>query len=472
MGSACDKAEQVTEEEAKSVLDLNCSVRAIAEYIRDGRAKNIVVMVGAGVSVSAGIPDFRTPGTGLYDNLQKYDLPSPQAVFEIGYFKEQPSAFYQLAKEMWPGQYRPTPAHYFIRLLHEKGLLSRCFTQNIDSLEGEAGIPKDKIVAAHGNFDTATCITTGKSVPIQEVKEAVAAGTWQELKEKYGGLVKPDIVFFGEGLPERYGTLRQKDLPKADLLIVMGTSLKVQPFASTMNDVGKCVPRLLINRELVGERLTEEQVGFRFDTPDNYRDTAMLTDCDNGVTVLAELLGWGDDLRQLIESETKEAPAAARDLEALADRQWRTANRLQATISRDESGAARLQVQWEVDRWATAEAEAESETQAPEMERGFVACYTADAAAAVRDGAGTPMAPGAGEWSMAPICADAATKAGAVTLDLPGADAEGATFEVWFVAPNGAVLAKLGPLVMDADRELGQPLSLEEQIAKLNIGGR
>jgi NAD-dependent SIR2 family protein deacetylase len=89
----------------------------------------------AGISVSAGIPDFRSPGTGLYDNLAKYNLPEPTAVFDINYFRENPAPFYQLAKELFPGQYKPTPTHLFIRLLHDKGLLRRCFTQNIDSLE-------------------------------------------------------------------------------------------------------------------------------------------------------------------------------------------------------------------------------------------------------------------------------------------------------------------------------------------------
>eukprot|EP00617_Octactis_speculum_P001294 CAMPEP_0185795894 /NCGR_PEP_ID=MMETSP1174-20130828/160789_1 /TAXON_ID=35687 /ORGANISM="Dictyocha speculum, Strain CCMP1381" /LENGTH=179 /DNA_ID=CAMNT_0028491219 /DNA_START=128 /DNA_END=667 /DNA_ORIENTATION=- len=84
------------------------------------RAENVVVMCGAGISVSAGIPDFRTPGTGLYDNLQKYDLPDPQSIFELNYFKEHPHAFYQLAKEMWPGGYSPTPTHHFLSLLHAK----------------------------------------------------------------------------------------------------------------------------------------------------------------------------------------------------------------------------------------------------------------------------------------------------------------------------------------------------------------
>ena len=71
----------------------------IAAHIAAG-AENIIIMAGAGISVSAGIPDFRSPGTGLYDNLQKYNLPEPEAIFEINYFKDNPKPFYMLADEV------------------------------------------------------------------------------------------------------------------------------------------------------------------------------------------------------------------------------------------------------------------------------------------------------------------------------------------------------------------------------------
>ena len=70
----------------------------VAAAIREGRCTNVIVMAGAGVSTSAGIPDFRTPGTGLYDNLAKYNLPEPTAVFDIGFFRENPAPFYQLVR--------------------------------------------------------------------------------------------------------------------------------------------------------------------------------------------------------------------------------------------------------------------------------------------------------------------------------------------------------------------------------------
>lgn len=70
----------------------------IIDFIKSGKVKNIITMAGAGISTSAGIPDFRTPGSGLYDNLQKYDLPDPQAIFDIQFFRTNPEPFFQLAK--------------------------------------------------------------------------------------------------------------------------------------------------------------------------------------------------------------------------------------------------------------------------------------------------------------------------------------------------------------------------------------
>ena len=94
-----------------------------------------------------------------------------------------------------------------------------------------------------------------------KVREAVRIGKhgpggWLALQDKYGGLVKPDIVFFGEQLPSRFFDLAREDLPAADLLIIMGTSLKVQPFASLAGRVRRTTPRLLINREPVSIALS------------------------------------------------------------------------------------------------------------------------------------------------------------------------------------------------------------------------
>lgn len=78
---------------------------------------------------------YRSPGSGLYDNLQQYNLPYAEAIFEINYFHHNPKPFFALAKELYPGNYQPNLSHYLIRLLHDKGLLLRMYTQNIDGLE-------------------------------------------------------------------------------------------------------------------------------------------------------------------------------------------------------------------------------------------------------------------------------------------------------------------------------------------------
>lgn len=182
------------------------TLEAVADYMRDegGPPRRIVVMTGAGISTSAGIPDFRSPDTGLYANLARLDLPFAEAVFDISYFRQNPDPFYMLAKELYPGKFYPTIAHAFIALLYEKNMLQMLFTQNIDCLERQAGVPTDKIVEAHGSFATQRCIDCKTEYPDDLMKMAVAAGDVPHcIVPQCNGLVKPDIVFFGEALQRR-----------------------------------------------------------------------------------------------------------------------------------------------------------------------------------------------------------------------------------------------------------------------------
>ncbi|KZP08669.1 SIR2-domain-containing protein [Athelia psychrophila] len=205
---------------------------SIARYIKSKTCKNVVLMLGAGISTSAGIPDFRSPDTGLYANLARLDLPFPEAVFEINFFRQNPVPFYTLAKEMQPSQFRPTPTHSFIKLLADKQLLQICLTQNIDTLERRAGVPPALIVEAHGSFASQRCIDCSSPYSDEKMKVAVVSEQVPLCETAdCGGLVKPDIVFFGESLPSSFHRAVPK-LREADLLIVMGTSLTVHPFAS------------------------------------------------------------------------------------------------------------------------------------------------------------------------------------------------------------------------------------------------
>lgn len=276
------------------------TLEGVAEFIKDGRPKNIVVMTGAGISTSAGIPDFRSPDTGLYANLARLDLPYAEAVFDISYFRQHPEPFYVLAKELYPGKFYPTIGHSFIALLDEKFMLHKLFTQNIDCLERKAGVPDDKIVEAHGSFATQRCIECKTEFPDDLMKKSVENGEVPHcVVPQCNGLVKPDIVFFGEQLPESFH--RNRHVPStADLAIVMGTSLSVQPFASLPQMVSEGVPRVLINKERVGD------FGSRLD------DVMVLGDIDEGVRKLADALGWREELEAMwrdVGGNTKEKEA-------------------------------------------------------------------------------------------------------------------------------------------------------------------
>ncbi|KAJ6779456.1 hypothetical protein PWT90_00761 [Aphanocladium album] len=263
------------------------SLAAIADYIKSGNVKRIVVMTGAGISTAAGIPDFRSPKTGLYNNLARLKLPHAEAVFEISYFKENPEPFYVLAKELYPGRFHPTISHVFLSLLAKKGLLHMLFTQNIDCLERAAGVPPEKIIEAHGSFATQRCIDCQKEFPDDEMRTHVQNGDVPRcIDRSCHGLVKPDIVFFGEALPRDFSEKSHMTV-MADLALIIGTSLQVYPFAGLPQMVRESMPRVLFNMERVG------QIGTR---PD---DVLSLGPCDEGIRRLAAELGWGDELEKM-----------------------------------------------------------------------------------------------------------------------------------------------------------------------------
>lgn len=126
---------------------------------------------------------------------------------------------------------------------------------------------------------------------------------------KCSTIVKPGIVFFGERLPERFFRLADQDFKKCDLLIIIGTSLTVQPFAGLVDYVSSSTPRLLINKTKAGQqaspiaRLLGICSGLDFDSDDNYRDVLCMQDCDEGCLQLAEALEWGEELKDMIKEE-------------------------------------------------------------------------------------------------------------------------------------------------------------------------
>ncbi|PLB54117.1 putative SIR2 family histone deacetylase [Aspergillus steynii IBT 23096] len=297
---------------AQSSSETSSNINTLAHLIQTGQAKNIIVIAGAGISTAAGIPDFRSPTTGLYHKLAPLKLPYPEAIFQLSYFKHTPEPFYAIARARHPRNLKPTISHAFLALLAKKGLLEFVFCQNIDSLELDAGVPSDKALSVHGNWKSQRCSTCRKPYPGYLMKQAIEKGEVPYcLHSGCGGAVKPDVVFFGESLPAAFD-VEVKRLPKADLVLVMGTSLKVHPVAGLPRQVAKGVPRVLINNERAGD------IGYR------ESDMCILGSCDESVLKVADALGWKDELEGLWQDamarKEQEEPYDGPELDELIER--------------------------------------------------------------------------------------------------------------------------------------------------------
>ncbi|XP_041066139.1 NAD-dependent protein deacetylase sirtuin-1 isoform X5 [Carcharodon carcharias] len=216
----------------KDINTLEDVVRILKE------SKKIMVLTGAGVSVSCGIPDFRSRD-GIYARLAVDfpDLPDPHAMFDIEYFRKDPRPFFKFAKEIYPGQFQPSLCHKFIALLDKQERLLRNYTQNIDTLEQVAGIRR--IVECHGSFAMASCLMCKYKVDCEAIRKDVFNQVVPQCPrcppDVPLAIMKPDIVFFGENLPEQFHRSMKYDKDEVDLLIVIGSSLKVRPVALIPN---------------------------------------------------------------------------------------------------------------------------------------------------------------------------------------------------------------------------------------------
>ena len=295
------------------------SLESLVEMWKEGKIGNrVVVMVGAGISVNAGIPDFRSPKTGLYtSNLcETYKLSKPEDMFSLSFFRTNPIPFYLFLSNLWSkedSKISPTKTHVFLKSLQNKNKLLRVYTQNIDGLERAAGV--ERLIECHGSFASASCIDCNAFVSnMEEFRQKVAEKNFPILCEFcQSGLVKPDITFFGESLPDEFYRLSGPDFEACDLLIIIGTSLKVAPFNSLVSDVEDTVPRLLINLE------PASGTGFDplcFDTPCSYRDIFIRSDCDAAIEQLTQRLGWANEFVDMEKRRRPQARAPSLDVGA------------------------------------------------------------------------------------------------------------------------------------------------------------
>ena len=188
------------------------------------RSEYVVAFTGAGVSTLSGIPDFRGPD-GIYKRVDA------DRIFDVNYFVQDPSYYYSHAKEFIYELHlrEPSIVHTECARLEEAGIVGAVITQNIDMLHRRAG--SKNVIEVHGSPTVHRCLQCGREYSYDWASECVHRDEVPTC-EACGGLVKPDITFFGELLPEGAIQRATEEASRADLMLVLGTSLFVQPAAS------------------------------------------------------------------------------------------------------------------------------------------------------------------------------------------------------------------------------------------------
>jgi NAD-dependent deacetylase len=203
--------------------DISNNIHQAAALIK--KSHHVVVLTGAGISTPSGIPDFRSPGTGLWTRYL------PMEVASLSAFRYDPESFYKwlhpLAVHIFTAQ--PNPAHFALAKLQSEGFISTIITQNIDGLHTRAGA-KD-VLEVHGTINTLTCIKCFNKVPSDHIiKEYIENRTIPHCSG-CGGILKPDVILYEEQLPVKTWNKAEEASRKSDLMLVAGTSLEVMPSA-------------------------------------------------------------------------------------------------------------------------------------------------------------------------------------------------------------------------------------------------
>ncbi|MGI8805653.1 MAG: SIR2 family NAD-dependent protein deacylase [Thermoleophilaceae bacterium] len=196
----------------------------LAELLRG--SERAVALTGAGVSVPSGIPDFRSPDTGLWRNV------NPMEVAHIDAFRRDPERFWSFYGDRFATLHdkRPNAAHEALAELERRGMLRAVVTQNIDRLHRAAG--SRRVVEVHGSIEWSVCLDCGTRVELERVLELLEAGQRLPLCDGCERPLKPDVVLFGELLPVEAMAEAQALAAEADLMLCVGSSLEVYPVAA------------------------------------------------------------------------------------------------------------------------------------------------------------------------------------------------------------------------------------------------
>lgn len=290
-------------------------------------SSKIVVITGAGISTNLGVPDFRSQDTGFYEKMRQKGFDSPEDIFDINTFREDPTIFYENSGPTLPELGKSTPTHAFIKLLDTMDKLLTNYTQNIDNVEGNVDISLDKLIQCHGSWATFTCLKCGVKTPGAQFYDQVRKGdvvhckqcpqstgkrkrtsgqTSRSVSRRFSedddsdddgaydlpsaGVMKPDITFFGEKLPDHFfERFHKNDRDAVDLVIVIGTSMTVAPVSEIPLALPNHIPHIYISRDRV------KHINF---------DITLLGDCDLIMEELARRAGWNLQHRMLKHRKT------------------------------------------------------------------------------------------------------------------------------------------------------------------------
>ncbi|OWZ05552.1 hypothetical protein PHMEG_00022339 [Phytophthora megakarya] len=245
-------------------------------------------------------------------------LPEPECLFQIEYFREDPAPFFEVVRNAFANSPKPSPTHWFLKLLQDKKKLLRVYTQNIDGLEEAAGVTR--CIPCHGSFAFSACMRCSKRVPTSTLMPVIQAGIIPSCSEpNCRGVLKPEITFFGEILDDKVSTSITKDRLQADLLIVMGTSLKVAPVMEIPGYLPSHIPQVVINKTLLKKkklkskklstggtmsRISRKKDGKDGDDEEEF-DLSLLGDCDDITRYICAEAGWDLDPKVIKAAQIK-----------------------------------------------------------------------------------------------------------------------------------------------------------------------
>lgn len=237
------------------------AVHKLGELIDE--ASRIVCFTGAGISTESGIPDFRSPGTGLWTKIKPIQFQDFMHSVEA----RHESWRRKFAGDSTMADALPNQGHYAIARLVELGKCSAVITQNVDNLHQSSGVPDDQVIELHGNASYASCLSCHTRYELADLQIQFQELSTVEPCSRCGGVVKTATISFGQSMPEAPMTRAQTESDGCDLLIALGSSLTVYPAASFPEYAKQQGAKLaIVNREEtpiddLADVVVREQIG-------------------------------------------------------------------------------------------------------------------------------------------------------------------------------------------------------------------